>query len=120
VKHIPLTVLAVMVLATSCLPTDSLAGGRGPRGSARLDDTLMGFKEQGIWYFLCTAPVFDQRIPPHYLTYGPPPPNYCPPPVPVTPRKAKICPVGPGMARPKTVLPPKSQAGPPVLPRPRN
>lgn len=39
-----------------------------------LDYTLMGFKEQGAWYFPCVAPEFPKRIPPHYQTYGPPPP----------------------------------------------
>jgi hypothetical protein len=44
------------------------------------DLSLMAFKEQGIWYFLCSAPEFPYRIPLHYLTYGPPPPQCVPPP----------------------------------------
>jgi hypothetical protein len=46
------------------------AGGYGPP----LDQELMGFKEHGAWYFLCTAPAYPYRIGPHYRTYGPPPP----------------------------------------------
>lgn len=45
-----------------------------------LDPVLSGFKDQGVWYFLCTAPYYPVRIPPHYLTFGPPPP--CGPPAP--------------------------------------
>lgn len=51
-----------------------------------LDPTLMGFKDQGVWYFLCAAPIHIERIPPHYLTYGPPPVPYCPPPAPCPPQ----------------------------------
>jgi hypothetical protein len=40
---------------------------------------MMGFKNQGVWYFLCTAPAFPVRIAPHYFQFGPPPP--CAPPM---------------------------------------
>ena len=73
--------LAIAVFAVTFFAAMSIAGG--PGGSTQgppLDYTLMGFKEQGVWYFPCCAPVYNQRIPPHYLTYGPPPPPYCPPP----------------------------------------
>ncbi|MGC8660066.1 MAG: hypothetical protein ACP5U1_13435 [Desulfomonilaceae bacterium] len=72
-----LSILAVMFALMSPL---CFAGGPGGQGGAMqgppLDYTLMGFKEQGAWYFLCTAPEYCKRIPPHYQTYGPPPP-YC-------------------------------------------
>lgn len=57
------------------------AGGSGRyTQSPPLDHSLMGFKEQGVWYFPCAAPEHQPRIPPHYATYGPPPPPYCAPP----------------------------------------
>lgn len=74
----------VAVIALTFIPVDCFAGG-GPRPmSPPLDPTLMGFKEQGVWYFPCVAPVYRWRIPPHYLTYAPPPPP-CMPPVPCAP-----------------------------------
>src|SRR5271157_6588737 len=48
------------------------AGGYGQMPP--LDESLIGMKEQGVWYFLCDAPIFFYRIPPHYATFGPPPP----------------------------------------------
>ncbi len=59
-----------------------------------LDQTLMGFKDQGVWYFLCIAPEHLSRISPNYQTYGPPAPP-CPPPpclVPVKPSKFRKAP----------------------------
>jgi len=67
----------VTLLTMASLPI--FAGNAVRPNFPPLDPTLMGFKDQGIWYFLCTAPVFCERIPAHYLTYGPPPPQ-CPPP----------------------------------------
>lgn len=66
----------VMAAAITCM-----AGGPGKHlQGPPLDHTLMGFKEQGVWYFPCVAPEHHPRIPPHYATYGPPPPPYCAPP----------------------------------------
>lgn len=114
-KQIILRVISVLVFIIFSVPMESTAGGTTGRGSAPLDETLMSFKEQGVWYFLCTAPVFNCRIPPHYLTYGPPPPEYCPPP-PAMPLKSKICPVRPSLSRPRTILPPTARSVPPPLP----
>ncbi|MFH0824678.1 MAG: hypothetical protein V2B18_18135 [Pseudomonadota bacterium] len=73
----------------------SLAVAGGPPrtfGPPPLDETLMGFKEQGVWYFPCVAPEYKYRIAPHYKTYGPPPPPCGPAPQPCYP------PMGPGGA----------------------
>jgi hypothetical protein len=76
---------AIIVLATfvSLVPAIAVAGAPvgapGPGGLPPLDQSLMAFKEQGVWYFPCVAPAYLCRIPPHYATYGPPPP-VCPPP----------------------------------------
>jgi hypothetical protein len=73
-----LLVLWIFAMLTAFLPAFAGGPARAPK-LPPLDDTQMAFKEQGAWYFLCVAPVFCERIPPHYLTYGPPPPQ-CPPP----------------------------------------
>jgi hypothetical protein len=83
------TLAAVLIAITGLLHlcTASYGGGTGGASNPQLDSTLMGMKEHGAWYFLCTAPIFPCRIPPHYMTYGPPPPPYCPPPCATGPRK---------------------------------
>jgi len=64
--------------------------GQGKGKKPPLDPTLTAFKEQGVWYFLCEAPTYCQRIPPHYLIYGPPPPcGPTPPPQQCGPVKCK-------------------------------
>ena len=68
--------LVVMVSVVVCRAGGPAGHMQGPP----LDHTLMGMKEQGVWYFPCVAPEFNPRIPPHYATYGPPPPPYCAPP----------------------------------------
>jgi hypothetical protein len=72
------TLLAVTFMLGSVMVVACIAGGPGPgmQGPA-LDYTLMGMKEQGVWYFPCCAPEYTKRIAPHYQTYGPPPPPYC-------------------------------------------
>ncbi len=76
-----------------CLPCGHVcAQGLGLQHGPSLDMTLMAFKEQGAWYYLCEAPEFQCRTPNHYLSFAPPPP-YCPPPV--------VC-----AAPPACVLPP--------------
>lgn len=68
------------VLFVVCfLPHICQAGHSGRLNGPTPDHTLMGFLEQGVWYFLCTAPAYPVRIGPHYQTYGPPPPP-CPAP----------------------------------------
>ncbi|AFM27098.1 hypothetical protein [Desulfomonile tiedjei] len=80
---------AICIVAASFL---AYAGGNSRVHQPPLDVSLMAFKEQGAWYFLCTAPAFPYRIPPHYATYGPPPPP-CGPvpcaPAPTVPMKVK-------------------------------
>ncbi len=78
-------VLIILVFAITPLlfPVNAQSGGMGPRRTPPLDQSLMQFKEAGIWYFLCISPTYLQRIPPHYQTYGPPPPPCCP--MPTTP-----------------------------------
>ena len=67
---------AAIALAILCFSfATSFAGGvadhrRGPE----LDYTLMGMKEQGVWYFPCVAPQDPVKIAPSYVVYGPPPP----------------------------------------------
>ena len=81
IMFIFLTVLLAVQLPSACL-----AGAWPNRNSPPLDQTLMGFKDQGVWYFLCIAPEFPIRIGPSYQTYGPPPP--CLPPMkPTKPHK---------------------------------
>ncbi len=75
-------VAVIVVLGGLTMVSVCLAGGPGGHGGAAmqgppLDYTLMGFKDQGVWYFPCSAPEFPKRIPPHYQSYGPPPPPYC-------------------------------------------
>ncbi len=70
--------VAIMILMTLLLGSVCYAGGQRVAYGPPLDETLMAFKEQGVWYFLCEAPVYPYRIPPHYLTFAPPPPPYCP------------------------------------------
>jgi hypothetical protein len=74
-------VAVIVVLGGLSMVAVCLAGGPGGHGGAMqgppLDYTLMGFKDQGVWYFPCSAPEFPKRIPPHYQSYGPPPPPYC-------------------------------------------
>jgi hypothetical protein len=80
IKYSVLALLATVFLLASfslCFAGDKQSAYAGPP----LDPTLMAFKDQGVWYFLCEAPVHNYRIPPHYLTYGPPPVPYCPPPM---------------------------------------
>ncbi len=67
--------LALMLHPFVCCAETGAGKGKEPP----LDVSLMGFKDQGIWYFLCEAPTYPVRIGPHYLMYGPPPPC-CPPP----------------------------------------
>lgn len=76
-----LKVLAGVMAAASLLIVSAPCYGQQPHWASAppLDVALRGFKDQGVWYFLCTAPYYEVRIPPHYLVYGPPPP-YCPPP----------------------------------------
>lgn len=84
-KSLAVVLFAITALLELC--TVSHGGGTGGASSPPLDPTLMGMKEHGAWYFLCVAPTFPCRIPPHYMTYGPPPPQYCPPPCATAPRK---------------------------------
>ena len=75
-------ILCIMVAAfvLTLLPLVTCAQPRVRKGNEPpLDVSLMAFKDQGVWYFLCDAPAYPVRIGPHYLMYGPPPP-YCPPP----------------------------------------
>ena len=53
-------VIFVFVAAIFAAPLASLGQTKGPaNGNAfPLDQTLMGFKEQGVWYFLCIAPEY--------------------------------------------------------------
>lgn len=77
------TLISLLACGLVCAggPETSGARSRMPHEvGPPLDPTLMGWKEQGVWYFLCTSPIRGARIPPHYLTYGPPPVPYCPPP----------------------------------------
>jgi hypothetical protein len=64
-------VIAAAIMLSSAVVN---AGGFAPAYGPPLDASLMAFKEQGVWYFLCEAPTYPYRITPHYLTYGPPPP----------------------------------------------
>ncbi|MGO9119080.1 MAG: hypothetical protein ACLQPD_15910 [Desulfomonilaceae bacterium] len=82
----------VAVTLAALLPAHVFA--KDTASKALLDRTLMGFKEQGVWYFLCIAPEHPSRISPNYQTYGPPAPP-CPPPpclVPVKPTKFRKAP----------------------------
>ncbi len=83
-KKLILPLCVSMVLLSPMLST---AGGNPVVAGPMLDETLMGMKEQGVWYFLCTAPAYPYRIPPHFMTFGPPPPPCVEPP-------GTICPNG--------------------------
>ena len=90
-KKSMISVLFIFVVAISFYGVSvSTAGGYGGyRQAPELDHALMGFKEQGVWYFPCAAPQYPVRFGPAYVTYGPPPP--CAPPAcaPVRPMKVK-------------------------------
>ncbi len=77
---VPVAMLSVLVLLLPGL--SAAAGPLPPPGFSQppLDLSLMAFKEQGAWYFLCEAPVYLYRIPPHVLTFAPPPPCWPMPP----------------------------------------
>jgi hypothetical protein len=62
-----------ILLACTCLPVPGSAAGPNPDKMPAIDYTLTAFKDQGVWYFPCTAPVYLYRVPPHALTYAPPP-----------------------------------------------
>lgn len=81
-------ILTILLIAMTGL---SLGGGNGPyQQGPELDHTLMGFKEQGAWYFPCVAPQYPVRFGPAYVTYGPPPPPCGPVPcAPALPMKVK-------------------------------
>jgi hypothetical protein len=88
---VPAATLTLLVLL---LP--ALTGATGPPpppgfGPPPLDLSLMAFKEQGVWYFLCEAPIYLYRIPPHFLTIAPPPACWPMPPV------HAPCPPAPGL-----------------------
>jgi len=74
--------VVVMLALTIGVSAAAHAGGAKVMGPPPLDPALMGFKESGVWYFPCTAPVYLWRIPPHYLTYAPLPPPCVPVPCP--------------------------------------
>jgi len=80
-------ILTIVILSFSVLIGFGL-GYAGEYGSQKqaseIDYTLMGFKESGVWYFLCTAPQYPVRTVPSYVTYGPPPP--CMPPAACAPQ----------------------------------
>ncbi|MEW6350573.1 MAG: hypothetical protein AB1646_16030 [Thermodesulfobacteriota bacterium] len=76
-QYIRILALTVIGLSAACGPACAQDGAFPHVPS--LDVTLMAFKEQGAWYFLCEAPQFQCRTPHHYSSFGPPPPH-CPPP----------------------------------------
>lgn len=78
-----ITFIVALIASVFVFVSMAVAGGPGfgQPHQARLDPTLTAFKDQGVWYFLCEAPIYNKRIPDHYATYGPPPPPYCCPPV---------------------------------------
>lgn len=86
---------AILLFVFICSLSLAVAGGPGHGAPAKapygppLDPTLMAMKEAGVWYFLCEAPIYPERIPPHYMTFGPPcPPYCCPPPQVMAPARA--------------------------------
>jgi hypothetical protein len=87
-------VLMAVGLALICCAHASFAGGTSPAHALYppqppLDPVLMGFKDQGVWYFPCVAPVNLYRVPPHYLTFAPPPPPCDPVPAYVLPKRGR-------------------------------
>ncbi len=62
-------IIAVSIFSSLSYAQQSYAPTAPP-----LDPVLKGFKEQGVWYFMCAAPYHPVRIPPQYLSFGPPPP----------------------------------------------
>lgn len=82
--------LICFAITGMCAWTSWASGPGGPAAMAPapLDPVLMGFKEEGVWYFLCEAPAYLHRIPPHFQTYGPPPPPCCP--IPLAPAPCKV------------------------------
>jgi hypothetical protein len=91
-----LVISAAVILGLMVSPFGCLAGGPSGAYSTPLDPALIGFKEHGIWYFLCEAPVHLYRIPPHYMMVNPTPPCGPAPPLPPAPGCA---PVGPPRPR---------------------
>lgn len=68
-----IVILLIVVIAASGVLCH--AGGPYRHGFSKpaLDRSLMGFKEQGVWYYLCSAPMQPHRIGPYYLQVMPPP-----------------------------------------------
>ncbi|MBI5250020.1 MAG: hypothetical protein HY912_11045 [Desulfomonile tiedjei] len=88
IKRLTILVLGILI---GVAQISAVCAGGGSRKEPPLDNVLMGMKEQGVWYFLCTAPAFPHRIAPHYATYGPPPPPCGPVPcAPSAPIPAKV------------------------------
>jgi hypothetical protein len=82
--HILFVAIALVTMCASA-HAGGAAGNQPGYVGPELDPVLMGNKEFGTWYFLCDAPQYGNRIPPHYATYAPPSRSYCPPPPPQVP-----------------------------------
>ena len=79
--------VAAVMMSTLALGI-AQAGQAQRRNGPPLDYELMAFKNQGIWYFLCEAPLVQVGCPPPVLTAFPP----CPPcgPVPPPPMREPV------------------------------
>ncbi len=73
-KRLIVIVFVAAVVISMLAPCIAQAGPASRRNGPPLDYQLMAFKNSGVWYFLCDAPLVQDTVPPSYLTAWPPPP----------------------------------------------
>jgi len=82
-KRLFLIVMVAAVVVSMLALGPAQAGQAQRRNGPPLDYELMAFKNAGVWYFLCEAPLVDVGCPPPVLTKFPPRPPCGPMPCPV-------------------------------------
>jgi len=73
-KGLIVTLCVAAMVISVLAPGIAQAGPADRRNGLTLDYQLMSFKDSGMWYFLCDAPLVQDRVPPSYLTAWPPAP----------------------------------------------
>ncbi len=73
-KGLLVTLFVAAMVMSMLAPGIAQAGPADRRNEPQLDHQLMAFKDTGMWYFLCEAPLVQDHVPPSYLTAWPPPP----------------------------------------------
>ena len=73
-KRICITLMMAAVVVSMLALGSAQAGQKQRRNTPPLDYELMAFKNSGIWYFLCEAPLIPFGCPPSPRTALPPRP----------------------------------------------